>query len=168
MKIKILRTILIILLIGTGFIIFNFSSQNGEKSGGKSRKITIMITKNIKAVQNLEESEKEQVLNTIEKIIRKTAHFSIYTIVGILLMAEMCTYKLKKINQIGYSLIIGVIYASSDEIHQAFIPGRSAQLTDVILDSIGVLFGILLIYIFVYIIYKQKNIKNEEKGEKNG
>ena len=48
MKINIERIILIILLLCTFRIIFGFSSQNSTESSGVSRKITIMITKNIK------------------------------------------------------------------------------------------------------------------------
>ena len=57
-KINILRAILIILLLMMFETIFNFSNQNGEKSGSISREITEKVTKNIKAIQKLEKSEK--------------------------------------------------------------------------------------------------------------
>ena len=40
-----------------------------------------------------------------------------------------------------------VIYAVSDEIHQAFVPGRSAQLSDVCIDACGAAIGLSLIHI---------------------
>ncbi len=154
MKVNIIRVILIILLMGIFFAIFGFSNQNGEKSGGLSKKVTEAVTKNIKSVQRLEKEQKENVLQRIESIIRKIAHFSIYTVVGLLLMGLMSTYRLKENDRISISLIIGVIYASTDEIHQAFIPERTAQITDVIIDSMGVLLGILCILLVTKLFQK--------------
>lgn len=81
MKINIERIALIILLLCTFRIIFGFSSQNAIESSGVSRKITIMITKNIKAIKDKTENEKEKIIHKVESVIRKIAHFSIYTVV---------------------------------------------------------------------------------------
>lgn len=160
MKVNIIRAILILLLLGTFFTIFGFSNQNGEKSGRLSQKVTEVITKNIKSVQNLDKEQRENVLHRMEKIIRKIAHFSIYTVVGLLLMGLMSTYQLKENNRISISLIIGVIYASTDEIHQAFIPARTAQMTDVIIDSMGVLLGILCAWLITKLLQKIAQTNN--------
>ena len=146
-KTNIKRAILIILLILTFFQIFRFSNQNGEKSSGISRKITTAVTKNVKKTQELDKNKQEEVLGKIEKVIRKLAHFSIYMVVGILMMLLMNTYKIKQFDRIAISLITGIVYASSDEIHQFFIPGRSAMITDVMIDTLGVAVGIVLIKI---------------------
>ena len=144
-KTNLLRTFLIICLLETFFAIFGFSSQDAKESSGLSRQVTNTVTKNVKSIQRLEKSQKEIVLSKIEKIVRKIAHFSIYTLVGILLMALFSTYNMKERNRIILSLVIGIIYASSDEIHQRFVSGRSGQITDVMIDSFGVLFGILIV-----------------------
>lgn len=163
MKTNIIRVILIVLLMGTFFIIFGFSNQNGEESGGLSKRVTEEVTKNVKSIQNLEKNQKENLLQRIEKVIRKIAHFSIYTVVGLLLMGLMSTYKLDENNRISISLITGVIYASMDEIHQSFIPGRSSQITDVMIDSLGVLCGILILMLILQIATKKgKKFKNKE------
>lgn len=151
MKINILRVILIILLIGMFYIIFGFSSQDGEESSGISRKITEKITKNVKSIQEKPANEKEEIIYKIEKVIRKIAHFSIYTVVGILLMSLMSTYNLGNKKRTIISLVLGIIYASLDEFHQLFTPGRSAQITDVIIDSMGVMLGILLVMLVIKI-----------------
>lgn len=154
MKKNIIRIILLILLIGTFFIIFNFSNQNGEKSSGISRKITEIITEKI---LKLSDNNKMQIMDRMEIIIRKTAHFSIYTIVGILLMGFMSTYKIDEMKRIYISTVIGIFYATSDEIHQAFVPDRSAQLTDVIIDTMGVVLGIFLILLAMEIVSRKKH-----------
>ena len=154
MKINIVRAILIILLIGTFSIIFGFSNQDSKKSGGLSQKVAEFIVKFIPNLEQIEQEEKIELTDRIESVIRKIAHFTIYTLVGFLLMSLMCTYKLKQLDQISTSLIIGVIYASTDEIHQAFIPGRGPQVTDVMLDSLGVLTGIFISLLVVETIRK--------------
>lgn len=148
-KINLIRTILILLLIFLFVIIFHFSNQNGEKSGSLSRKVTENVTKNVKSIQKMEKSEKEKILDKIEHFIRKLAHFSLYMLVGILTMSLMSTYDLKQKNRIGISLLIGVLYATTDEIHQAFIPERTAAIGDIGIDSCGVIVGIWLIAILL-------------------
>lgn len=156
MKLNIIRMILIIFLIGIFTTIFGFSNQNSEVSGGISKKVTEYIVKFFPSIEKNSEIKKQEIMNKLEKIIRKIAHFSIYTLVGLLLMGLMKTYKIKEIDQVGLSMIIGIIYASTDEIHQAFIPGRSVQLTDVMLDSIGVLTGVFIVMLLLEIIRRIK------------
>ena len=160
MKKNILRAILMLLLLSTFFIIFGFSSQDGEKSGNISKKITEEIITRIPQIQEKEQNEREAITLRIEKVIRKIAHFSIYTAVGLLLMALLSTFEMKEKNRIIMSLIIGIIYASSDEIHQSFVPERSPMITDVMIDTMGVMLGILLIMLGKAIIKKyKKNLK---------
>ena len=154
MKLNIIRGILITALIAIFVTIFGFSNQNSETSSGLSRKVTNFVVEIIPSIKNMQEPEKENVVDRIESVVRKIAHYSIYTIVGILLMSLMSTYKLKELDRIAVSLIIGVIYASTDEIHQAFVPGRGPLVTDVILDSIGVLTGICIVLLVYKIICK--------------
>ena len=154
MKLNIIRGILITALIAIFVTIFGFSNQNSETSSGLSQKVTNFVVEFVPSIKNMPEKEKEQAEYRIEKVIRKIAHYSIYTLVGILLMSLMITYKLKELDRIAVSLIIGVIYASTDEIHQAFVPGRGPLVTDVILDSIGVLTGICIVLLVYKIICK--------------
>ena len=162
-KINILRLVIIILLLATFIRIFCFSNQNGTQSSGVSRKVTEIVTSNIKKVQNMPKSEKELFLEHTEKIIRKLAHFSIYTIVGLLMMSLMSTYKLKQSKRTWTSLIVGVLYASSDEIHQYFVPGRSARVFDVMIDSAGVCLGI---WIVIFVLWIAKRVNERKKRRK--
>ncbi len=152
MKINIIRTIIMILLLGNFYVIFQFSSQNGEKSGSLSEKLAELV------MQQLPIEETQQSLKKTESIIRKMAHFSIYTLLGFLLMSFVSTYHLKEDKRIVISLLIGILYAITDEIHQKFVPGRSCQITDVIIDSMGVLLGILLLLMLCEI-HKKIKIK---------
>jgi VanZ family protein len=77
-------------------------------------------------------------------VVRKCAHFIEYFILGILLFMGF-----KDINRLkqtfSISLLLGVIYAATDEIHQYFIPGRAMSIKDVFIDSLGVLTGLCLL-----------------------
>lgn len=158
MKINILRIILIMLLLSTFYIIFGFSSQNGEQSGRISEKITEAILEKSNKYNNLEEEEKEIILHKVEFIIRKMAHFSIYTVVGLLLMALLSTYNIKNKCGIVVTIIIGILYAMSDEFHQSFSPGRTPKITDVCIDTLGVILGAVLV-ILIKTIYKKIKTK---------
>lgn len=74
-------------------------------------------------------------------LIRKAAHFFIYALLGI---SAYMTLHSANIKRPQWSLVICILYACSDELHQLAVSGRSGQLSDVFLDSIGALCGILV------------------------
>lgn len=52
---------------------------------------------------------------------------------------------MKKLGYRGlFAAVFSCIYASSDEIHQLFVPGRAGQVRDVLIDTSGAVAGILL------------------------
>lgn len=76
-------------------------------------------------------------------IVRKMAHFCEYTLEGFLLMLCMRVYSRHPLRHITVPMLGGVLTALTDETIQLFSEGRSSQVTDVWLDSAGVLAGIL-------------------------
>lgn len=86
-------------------------------------------------------------------VVRKFAHFSEYAILAILAITSFSSHI--PANQSASSpdrrvafnagIAISVLYAISDEIHQAFVPGRGAAISDVLVDSVGVVIGSLVI-----------------------
>lgn len=157
MNLKIQRIIFAILTIATFVTIFIFSSQNGDESGSTSRGFTKKIIEILQLDKNLSESEKENLIENSQFVIRKLAHFTIYTIAGINIYGFVNTYDMKKKNKILGALIVGIIYAISDEIHQMFSGDRTPAIRDVFIDSCGVLFGICIFLIFNKIIKVRKN-----------
>lgn len=146
------RVLFLILLAIAFYVIYNFSAQNGETSGSLSLKVTEFIVKVISKVKNMDEVVKLHYIEKLHPIIRKLAHFSVYTVVGFSIMGFMCTFDIKNIIKVIISFSVGVTYAISDEIHQYFIPGRSARVFDVCIDSLGVLTGIfILITLIVFV-----------------
>lgn len=152
MKLKIFRIVLIIMLFSTFFVIFGFSSQNGTQSKGISTKVTDTILSFSNKYKNANAKEKTKIRNKTNAVVRKIAHFTIYTILGILLMGIMTKTKLKIKWRVLITLGTGIIYAILDEIHQIFSPGRTPKVTDVYIDTLGILLGIVII-LFIREIY---------------
>jgi len=70
-------------------------------------------------------------------------HFIEYLILGFLLFQSI-TKDGFSINPIYGSILIGILFAISDELHQSFIPGRQASMFDMISDSVGLISGIFV------------------------
>ena len=143
------RIIFLALLLATFYIIFNFSSQNGIESGNISRKVTTFIVEMLSKIKTMDSSMKLHYIAKLHPIVRKLAHFSIYTLVGFSVMGLMCTFNIKNKFKVFISIVIGVIYAVADEIHQNFTPGRLPSPIDVCIDSLGVFTGIFIMVLLV-------------------
>ncbi len=120
----IFRIILITLLCLTFFQIFQFSNEDSTKSSSRSREVMRRIVNIFPYTKNLSEKTKTKIVERSQPIIRKLAHFSIYMLVGVLIMAFVSTYKLLLWKKFGISIFVGLIYAISDEFHQSFIPRK--------------------------------------------
>jgi VanZ family protein len=68
--------------------------------------------------------------------LRKVAHAGEYAVLGLLL--------LRAVGRTQVALVVGVLYAVSDELHQTFVSGRRGSPVDVAIDAVGVLCGIVL------------------------
>ena len=152
------RIVFFILMIITAIIIFIFSSQNGKKSTSTSDSFIKQIVKIIYG-NNLDNINLEEITDNLSFYIRKLAHFTIYTIFGLNTFGFINTFNITKKRKILYTILIGVLYAVSDEFHQLFSEGRSASIKDVGIDSLGVCFGILIINITIYV----KNCLDKKK-----
>jgi len=138
------RTIKIILLIGWMALIFLFSNQDATKSGELSNGfIHHTIVKVYEVFHPLaSEEEKLAVVQECSYPIRKLAHFTVYFVLGVLVFLNLKEYTVIEKKEIFLLFLFCMLYAISDEIHQSFIPGRSCELKDVMIDSCGSLFGI--------------------------
>jgi len=131
-----------------------FSNQNSETSSQTSGGI---VEKIVKVFFNDSKEVGENVLQTIEFIVRKCAHFTIYCIGGILIAGFINTFELEKKYLIICTILFAALYACSDEIHQYFVPGRSCMPIDVLIDTCGATTGMLIWkmgrFLFPQIIY---------------
>ncbi len=139
----IFKTLLIICWM---FMIFNFSSQNGEQSSSLSSGIIVKIVEIVKG-NELSTDEKEKYIEEYSFIIRKLAHFSVYFVLGLLIYNLLKDFLPVTPVLFIYSLLFCIIYSCTDEIHQLFVGGRHGSIIDVLIDSVGSIIGISIYYI---------------------
>ena len=162
MKRTLFRITMLILLGLTFASIFNFSSQDGQTSSGLSRKVARKIVDVFPYTKNLSEKTKNKIVEKSQPNIRKGAHFSIYTLVGIFIMSFISTYKIHLKYKFLVSTLVGLLYAISDEIHQGYTPGRTPSIMDVGIDTCGVFLGIVLVLIVISVfkaLTEKENVK---------
>lgn len=93
----------------------------------------------------------EQLLHDLNVPIRKCAHMFEYAMLFWLSRWASMTIRRPSFLVPGMlALFICLLYAASDEYHQSFVPGRSAQIQDVAVDMAGSLIAAFLVpYFFV-------------------
>jgi VanZ family protein len=72
----------------------------------------------------------------------KLLHAAEYALLGFLLMLGL---RRAGVEAPYAAVTVGIAYAASDELHQAFVPGRTADPLDALADVAGVLLGVLLV-----------------------
>ena len=133
------RVVFTVALIACIWFIFSNSMQIGDVSESASGRVLLLMKKvftrlGMPGVAN----------HLTDHIVRKLAHFCEYTLEGFLLMLCMRVYSRHPLRHITVPMLGGVLTALTDETIQLFSEGRSSQVTDVWLDSAGVLAGILV------------------------
>ena len=153
---RIISFALVLLTLSWMGVIFSFSCENGgesaESSGRFIRKIVSVIDGDF---DTLSPEEQTKIVEKYDHFVRKAAHFSIYAVLGGLLY--LTAFSLGADKKKGYvvSVVIGALYAVSDEVHQYFVPGRACMIRDMLLDSVGVAIGAAVLLGLVDIIVKK-------------
>ena len=135
-------------LATAAFILFIFSNslQNGEESGNRSQSVLATFQR-LFARAGIP-------FAVTEYFIRKAAHFLEYFALGLLLMGALRAYTPKLKRYCAIPLCLGFMVACCGEALQRFVPGRSGQFSDVLLDFSGVAAGALSLMFFI--LWKQK------------
>ena len=136
--------------------IFKFSSQKAEESKKTSSKVIVTIIKMFDINDALTEDDVQLLREKLTFIVRKSAHFSIYAVLGILILLLLYEYGIVKKKALFISTVLSMLYACSDEIHQSFVSGRSGEIRDVLIDTCGALTGCIMVLFVKYIIIEIK------------
>ncbi len=153
----VLRYLLWALVLAVMIFIFVHSAEDAEQSsdtsGGLIKTVLMVVVKDFEA---LPEVQQQQAVDSLQFIVRKGAHFSIYLVLGSLCFLAMNTYNIKSKNKFFTALAISLIYAISDEIHQLFVSGRAGQIRDVLIDFSGSLTGVVLVWAFILVLRRNR------------
>lgn len=155
-KIYVYRVVVIVLTVLLMGVIFSLSADSAEASDAKSEVISDSVISRILSSFSLDDRQIEKVTTVTVLIVRKTAHFCEYAALGGSLC--LCCQSFYKRNRFSFAVsqIVGSLYAVSDELHQYFVPGRSCQISDMLLDSFGVAAGIMAVLLVFRIIDKKR------------
>ena len=151
-------------------VIFSFSAKPADESADMSHSVGRIVGRFfLPSFEEWDIEAQQAFAEQIDYPVRKTAHATEYAVLGMLLMGAAGTFldkrkgdRIRGFRMTGgrcrfrLSVVIGTIYAASDEFHQLFVPGRSGQISDVMVDSAGVLAGIFLFLAFNRIIFHIK------------
>ena len=132
------RVVFTLALAGCIWFIFSNSMAVAQVSSASSGRVLTLLQG---ALRRLGHPALAQRLT--QHVVRKMAHFCEYMLEGFLLMLCMRVYSRHPLRHITVPMLGGVLTALTDETIQLYYPGRSSQVTDVWLDSVGVLAGIL-------------------------
>lgn len=142
-------------------IIFLFSHQSAGTSSGLSLGITERVA--VLAGKVIPFSELD--LEDLHHYIRKTAHFLVYMLLGVLSYNAVRISKIPGYPRIVFALLICVLFAISDEMHQLFVPGRSGEVRDIFIDSIGAGVGIAIFLVSERAVRKIKRTEHKYDNE---
>lgn len=163
MKKKIYTILLMIIIFLIYGVMFGFSAQNGEQSGGLSFLFSKKIIEfaDFFSVGDWSMEEVDTKAEAIEFVVRKMAHFCEYAALGFcwfwLVSMWMPSKKKKIVLVAGIVLVSGIV----DEVHQMFVPGRYPSVWDVLLDTAGGVFGMYLFALVNRITFRRKKFSCE-------
>ena len=148
---KPVRIISLILSLAIVVVIFLFSAQEGDASNKVSMSFAALLAGDIDFTY------------FFHAMVRHGAHMTEYAALSVCLYSLLLTFGEGKKYPTFANLAFCILYAVSDELHQYFVPGRSCNIRDLIIDSTGVILGMIFIQIVLRIVNKQKE-KKKERG----
>lgn len=156
------------------YMIYGFSAQSGEESAQLSYKVSYQM---VKAADNLfevglEDFQLEHWAYRINGVTRKLAHMTEYFLLAVAVAFPLYVYGVRGIWLMFLAGIICVGFACGDEYHQSFVDGRSPSKRDVLIDSAGVFFGIILVRIIGWTgrktIFRERKKSGHSRSGKSG
>lgn len=140
-----------ILYIVLGLIVF-FIWDNSLQNGGTSDGFSLIFAEWLAPI-----ADKLGFYGNIwalNRIVRKLAHLTEFTILGGVLYVVLRRYI--EYGTVVKTIGVGIVIASLDEFIQLFSLGRSSQVFDVLIDTIGIIIGILVVKLTYYISHDKR------------
>lgn len=128
-------------------VIFLFSSGDASTSSTQSGFI----------VDALKGTSIELPGDVLTFLTRKAAHIFLYFVLGLLVCGTIHEYGRRSTKMVILSVVICFLYAITDELHQWFVPGRSAEVRDVVIDTLSSGAGVM-VYHYISRVKSKKTI----------
>lgn len=138
-------------------VIFSFSAKPGNESEEQSIKAGMIVCHMfVPDFDDLSEQQRIDMAQAIDHPVRKTAHATEYAMLAGLVLG-MVTVSIIRWKNVLTAISVSVLYAATDEFHQLFVPARSGQVKDVLIDGCGAVIGTLIIWGIYYLVHKKKS-----------
>lgn len=137
--------IYLIITVSCAIAIFMLSSQDKTTSGTNSLSILTAIAEFLSKTFHINIGDDN--IRRLHNLFRKMAHFSIYTILSIFAYNTFQVVISQKKYVVVATFAFCLLTAITDELHQIFVPGRSGEVRDVLIDTLGVCFGLVLVWL---------------------
>lgn len=135
---RITKILFVAAAIGCMMLVIGLSHQPATLSNDLSSGVTDIV---IAAVEKIYPNAAID-YDHFNHVVRKNAHFFIYLLLGIIVSAALIRLGVPGYRNLELALLICVLFAITDEVHQLYVPGRGAQASDVLIDSAGACLGI--------------------------
>lgn len=149
----ILSSVLILMTTAWIFVIFGFSSTEGKKSSTQSRGITEKVVRVIDHDYEMPEKVEPKSRDSFyDSITRKTAHVFAYAALSFLMLLTVRSLTgTSKGHFFAAKLAVPlcVLLAIGDEYNQTLTEGRSGRVTDVFIDTVGIIIGVCLCIVLI-------------------
>lgn len=151
--------------------IYKLSSMKINSSNVKSESIISIFIEDTLEITNKygitdshpDDGKIVKATNLLNKPLRKVMHASVYFVLGVLLILFVNYLFKNKKYWLSFiiTILLIIILASLDEYHQSFVFGRTSDVKDVLIDTIGGLIGSMLYgtYFFIYTKGYKKGLK---------
>lgn len=158
---KVFRITAVVLLLLWMILIFCLSDQDSSRSSATSGSVITVVVKIFHPdFDELSAAEQEALIQPFQFVFRKGAHFTAYAVLSIFSFLSVITYlKISFSFRCVISAVICLLYAISDEIHQLYVPGRSGEIRDVLIDFCGSLAALLIMILIAKCTKLKKFIK---------
>lgn len=151
-------------------VIFYFSSKTGSQSSVQSHAVSESFLKWSAFFGALGVSEKDipALIETIDFFVRKLGHITEFALLTIAAYIPHALYCKDKIKRYIIAFAVCFLYAALDEIHQIFVADRGPSFTDVLIDCVGGLIGLGIVWIISAIVGNiRRRRKNRVKKTEN-
>lgn len=163
---RIIRSSVLVLVTAVWiFVIFGFSSTVGDKSASQSQAITERVVRVIDHDYEMPEKVEPKSRDSFyDSITRKTAHVFAYAALGFLMLLTVRSLTgTSKGHFFAAKLAVPlcVLIAIGDEYNQTLIEGRSGRVTDVFIDTVGIIIGVCLCIVLIKHFSAKKQIHDK-------
>ena len=145
-------------------VIFSFSGESAEVSSGTSASVIDKVaTVTVEEYKNYTPPQKIEFIESWQHVIRKSAHFTEFFILGALSFTALLTLPLTRKSRFVIAPVFCLLCAFFDELSQTFSEGRSMQITDMLIDFSGAVLGIIMIWLLTLLV---QNVRNKRANKR--